>query len=133
MFITSASLEATGKEVATMKRYKKLLLIMTMVLIGAALFMSSDASAIIIGTAPAGAVGTTFIGPVLPSGIVRPPIGLTAGLVRPPIGFPPGLVRPTFFNPFLIRPFFNPFFNPFIDIDAVGLPLGLGVNPGLAD
>jgi hypothetical protein len=116
-----------------MKRYMKLLMIWTLVLLGAAMFMSTSASAVIVGTAPTSEIANPFIGPVLPSSIVRPPIGLTAGLVRPPIGFAPGLVRPPFFNPFLIRPFFNPFFNPFIDIDAVGLPLGLGVNPGLAD
>jgi hypothetical protein len=120
-----------------MKRYMKLLMIWTMVLIGAALFVSSDASAIIVGTAPAETVGTTIIGPMLPSGVTplglapRPGIGLPPGLVRPPFGL--GLVRPPIFNPFLIRPIFNPFLNPFIDIDALGIPLGLGVNPGLAD
>jgi hypothetical protein len=116
-----------------MKRFLKLLLIWTMVLIGAALFMSSNASAIIVGTAPAGGVGTIIIGPVMPSGVALSAIGLPPGLVRPGIGFPPGLVRPPIFNPFLIHPVFNPFLlNPFIDID-LDVPLGLGVNPGLVD
>ncbi len=106
-----------------MKRYLKLLMIWMMVLIGAALFTSSDASAIIVGTAPAATVGTTIVRPIgLPLGLVRPPIGLSLGLVRPPI-----------FNPFLIRPIFNPFLNPFIDLDDLGIPLGLGVNPGFVD
>jgi len=132
---------STGKEVATMKRYLKLLLIWTMVLIGAALFMSSDASAIIVGAAPAATVGTTIIRPMLPIGVE--PLGLAPaglGLVRPPLGFTPGLglglglVRPPIFNPFLIRPIFNPFLNPFIDLDdLLGIPVGLGVNPGLVD
>src|SRR5689334_7826414 len=112
-----------------MKRYMKLLMIWTMVLIGAALFVSSDASAIIVGTAPAAIVGTTIIGPVLPGEV--PPLRLaSAGLVRPPLGLPLGLVRPPIFNPFLIRPIFNPFLNPFIDLDDL---LGVGVNPGLVD
>jgi hypothetical protein len=131
--------ETAGKEVATMKRYMKLLMIMTMVLIGAALFMSSDANAIIVGTASAPAVGTTIIGPVLPSGVV--PLGLAPtfapgippGLATKPFGLPPGLVRPPLFNPFLIRPILNPLFNPFIDVEGLGVPLGVGVNPGLVD
>jgi len=111
-----------------MKRYMKLLMIWMTVLIGAAFFMSSDASAIIVGTAPEATIGTT---------IVRP-VGLPLGLVRPPIGLPLGLVRPPIFNPFLIRPIFNPFlirpiFNPFLDVDDLGIPLGLGLNPGLVD
>jgi hypothetical protein len=117
-----------------MKRYLKLLMIWMMVLIGAALFTSSDASAIIVGTAPAATVGTTIVRPIgLPLGLVRPPIGLPLGLVRPPIGLSLGLVRPPIFNPFLIRPIFNPFLNPFIDLDDLGIPLGLGVNPGFVD
>jgi len=118
-----------------MKRYRKLLMIWMMVLIGAALFMSSDASAVIVGTAPAATVGT-FVRPVgLPLGLApRPPLGLPPGLVRPPIG----LVRPSIFNPFLIRPIFNPFlirpiFNPFLDVDDLGIGLGLGLNPGLGE
>ena len=123
-----------------MKRYMEFLMIWTMVLIGAALFMSSDASAVIVGTAPAATIGTTSIRPVgVPPGLVRPPIGFPPGLVRPPIGFP-GLVRPLIFNPFvprpifnpfLIRPIFNPFFNPFFDADDLGF--GLGLRPGLED
>ena len=125
---------STGKEVATMKRYTKLLMIWMMVLIGAALFVSSDAGAVIVGTAPEATIGTTIVRPVgLPPGLVRPPLGLSLGLVRPPIGLPLGLVRPSIFNPFLIRPIFNPFLNPFIDLDDLGIPLGLGVNPGLVD
>ncbi len=113
-----------------MKKYMKLLMIWTMVLIGAAFVMSSEASAIIVGEPPAATVGTTFIGPALPSGVA--PLGLAP---RPPLGFTPGLglVRPPIFNPFLIRPAFNPFFNPFIDADGLGIGLGLGVNPGLVD
>jgi hypothetical protein len=137
-------IETTGKEVATMKRYMKLLMIWTMVLIGAALFMSSNVSAIIVGTAPAGTIGTTIIGPVLPGAVTplglasSPGIGLPPGLAKQPFGLPPGLVRPPLFNPFLIRPIFNPFLinpivNPFIDVDGLGLPLGVGVNPGLVD
>jgi len=132
-----------------MKRYMKLLMIWMTVLIGAAFFMSSDASAIIVGAAPEATIGTTIVRPVgLPLGLVRPPLGLPPGLVRPlglplglvrpPIGLPLGLVRPPIFNPFLIRPIFNPFlirpiFNPFLDVDDLGIPLGLGLNPGLVD
>jgi hypothetical protein len=121
----------------TMKRYMEFLMIWTMVLIGAALFMSKDANAIIVGTVPAGTIGTPFIGPVLPSGVApfglapRPAIGFTPGIVRPPF-FNPFLVRPVF-NPFLVRPIFNPFFNPFVDADDLGIGLGLGVNPGFVD
>jgi hypothetical protein len=113
-------------------------MIWTMVLIGAALFVSSDASAIIVGTTPAATVGTTIIGPVLPGGIAalglapRPPVGLPPGLAKQPFGLPPGLVRQPFFNPFVIRPIFNPFFNPFVDADDLGIGVGLGVNPGFA-
>ena len=122
-----------------MKRYMELLMILTMVLTGAALFMSSDASAVIVGTAPAGTVGTTIIGPVIPSGVAalglapRPPVGLPPGLAKKPFGLPPGLVRQPFFNPFQIRPIFNPFFNPFFDADDLGFGLGLGLRPGFED
>ena len=119
-----------------MKRYMKLLMIWTMVLIGAALFMSSDASAVIVGTAPAATVGTTFIGPVLPIGVAplvlapRPAvIGLPPGLAKKPFGLPPGLVRLPLINPFLIQPIFN----PFIDADDLGFPLGLDVHPGVGE
>lgn len=131
-----------------MKNNMKRLMIYSLVLLGAALFMSTSASAVIIGTAPAAVGGTTIVGPVMPIGVmpsaigfppglVRPPLGLSPGLVRPPLGIPPGLVRPSIFNPFLLRPAFNPFlihpvFNPFLDID-IDVPLGLGLNPGLAD
>ena len=122
-----------------MKRYMKLLMVMTMVLIGAALFMSSNAGAIIVGTAPASTVGTTIIGPVLPSGVttlvLTPALapGLPPGLAKKPFGLPPGLVRPPLFNPLLISPILNPFFNPFLGVDGFGVPLGAGVNPGFVD
>ena len=118
--------ETTGKEITTMKKYKELLLIWSMVLLGGVLFMSSDASAVIVGTAPEAAVGTT----VVPSGFA--PFGVAP---RPAFGLTQGFVRPPFFNPFLIRPVFNPFFNPFLNADGlgVGLGLGLGVNPGFVD
>ena len=120
-----------------MKNTMKRLMILTLVLLGAALFMSTNASAVIVGTAPA-VGGTTIIGPVLPSGIAPSVLGLAPGLVRPPLGLSAGLVRPPIFNPFLIRPIFNPFlirpiFNPFLDADDLGIGLGLGLNPGLAD
>lgn len=125
-----------------MKKNMKRLMIMTLVLLGAALFLSTSASAVILGTTPAAVGGTSIIGPVLP-GVVSPfglaprPLGIAPGLVRPPLGLPPGLVRPSIFNPFLIRPAFNPFlirpvFNPFLDADDLGLGLGLGLNPGFA-
>jgi hypothetical protein len=38
------------------------------------------------------------------------------------------LIRPIF-NPFLIRPIFN----PFLDVDDLGIGLGLGLNPGLGE
>lgn len=122
-----------------MKRYMRLLMIMTMVLIGAALFMSSDANAIIVGTAPAPTVGTTIIGPVLPGGVVALGVaptlapGLPPGLAKKPFGLPPGLVRQPLFNPFLISPNPNPLFNPFLNVDRLGVPLGVGVNPGFVD
>lgn len=121
-----------------MKYTMKRLMIMTLVLLGAALFMSTNASAVIVGTAPMAVGGTTIIGPVMPGVIATSAIGLPPGLARSPLGVPPGLVRPSLFNPFLIRPVFNPFlirpvFNPFLDADDLGLGLGLGLNPGLAD
>jgi hypothetical protein len=121
-----------------MKKYMELLMVWTMVLLGAAFFMSSEASAIIVGTPPAATVGTTFIGPVLPSGVPlgfapSPSIGVPPGLAKQPFGLPPGLVRQPIFNPFLFRPVFNPFFNPLVDADGLGIGVGLGVNPGLVD
>ena len=110
-----------------MKKYMELLMIWSMVLLGGVFLMSSDANAIIVGTAPAGTIGTTFIGTV-PSGFA--PFGFAP---RPAFGFTPGFVRPPFFNPFLIRPAFNPFFNPFVDADDLGIGLGFGVNPGFVD
>src|SRR5512143_3695785 len=121
-----------------MKHNMKRLMIMTLVLLGAALLMSTNASAVIVGTAPAAVGGTTIIGPVMPGVIATSAIGLPPGLVRPPLGLSAGLVRPPLFNPFLIRPVFNPFlirpvFNPFLDVDGLGLGFGLGLNPGLVD
>ncbi len=89
-----------------MKRYKKLLMIWTMVLLGAAVFMSSDASAVIIGTAPAAVVGNPFIGPVLPSGIVRPPIGLTCRVGETTHRIPSGVSETTFLQPLPDSPVF---------------------------
>jgi len=130
--------EPTGKEITTMKKYRELLMIWTIVLLSAVFFMSTEASAIIVGTMPATTVGTTIIGPVMPSGVPvgfapRPGIGVPPGLAKKPFGLPPGLVRQPIFNPFLFRPVFNPFLNPFVDADGLGIGVGLGVNPGLVD
>lgn len=110
-----------------MKHITKRLMIIALVLLGAVLFTGTNASAVIVGTAPVGT--TTIIGPVPPSSVS--PFGLAP---RPLVGFPPGLVKQPAFNPFVIRPIFNPFlirpiFNPFLDADDLGL--GLGLNPGL--
>lgn len=95
----------------------------------------------------AGSASAVVIGPLGNPSIIRPPIGsqvfarqpignpffrppIGNPFFRPPIGNPffrpNAFFRPPIFNPFFRPPIFNPFLRAGVDLDDLGLGIGLG-------
>jgi hypothetical protein len=106
-----------------MKNSMKFWMIVAMVLIGATLLVSGNASAVIVAPQPSiTVIGTMPVAsPVFGSGIA-------SGVLAPRPVFGQPFVQPffPFFRPF---PFFNPF-NPFFNEEPF---FGFGVNAGFVD